>query len=422
MKVLVAQHFSPKVRRCPHGFSEEGNKCVKSNSVAKNVYCANGGNPADRCKEAIQVPLSPTCLDQKAKLVVDRCEKTITRSASFSCPEGYSLVHGKCSKEIDYDCSVTKHEIECETPTKPSKPLHGHVRSLYEAKDYAKSKYMAEKALSTPILPVCHKVPVVIPKTCQRTVSAEGTPFCAEGVYKGGSICEILEVSPPSMKCDGQSDARGDCFVEETSNPIRTCPAGYSSGHGETCVRVEFADSIYECPRNTVGERCATFHEKKCPGGNCERVLTERATVVCPEGYTKEERSLSHHQKESVVCLKTEFTDLVATCPKGAIQRGLECITLVDQQSRIEKRLFPAQEQCPTGYSDKGSKCEKDTLFPATPICPDGTLYDYRCAKNVPKSIRCPKGSVSEKGKCWVFEIAEPLTVDTVVGGHKRQH
>jgi len=322
--------------------------------------------------------------------------------------------------------------VKCEEPLKPSKKGFGHGHGLrnlgdddYDQnnkKESIKSKYSHKKQTPTPapfvpILPVCHKVPIVIPKTCTRQVTAEATPYCRVGKYKGGSICEELEVIPPTLKCDATEDEQG-CYILERSKPLRACPPGYSQGHDGECTKIEIADFIFFCPPNTEGPQCATYFEKICPHGGCEKVIFDKATPICPEWYVLTER-----EKGKDICVKETFVDKVEVCPKNAERANLSCVFFELPIVRKGIRELPPNVVCPPRYKDSGSHCTREEFAPAQPVCPDHARFDgVKCVAIVPKNRICPKGSVFEKNKCWVINKAEALTVDTVIEKPHKKH
>lgn len=398
--------FHRKISKCADGYIQKGKECEKILVVPKQISCANGKDPANNCKEKIPVPLTPFC-PPPMKLVHDQCEFIERLPASYTCPPDYHLKGTSCVKTIEYDCSITNHEVKCEEPPKPSKEGHGF--GLRELVEFKKPKIPAHPP-HIPILPVCHKVPILIPKTCTKEVTAEATPFCAVGVYKGGSICEVIQYKPPLLKCDAIEE-KGLCFVVEASNPIKECPPGYSGGIGMECTKIDTTPLMYFCPPNTDGPFCATYHEKICPHGGCEKILIVKPTLLCPEGYILKEGS-----KSAPVCVKPLFKDLVEYCPDRTEQHGLACLKFLQPIQKVETREIPLIVVCPPGYKNTGSQCLKDIFSPATPHCPpewqiDGAL----CVFVIHRNKVCPKGSVAEKGKCWVFNKTEALVVDTVV-------
>jgi len=264
-----------------------------------------------------------------------------------------------------------------------------------------------------------------------------------EGTLKGGNVCEVIVQEHPSVKCGGRSDASGNCFVEETSAPILHCPHGYSEGTQNSCARIEAADLIVECPHSTHGPNCATYQPKTCPPGGCERVVSEPATHICPEGFIKasthtkilEQGSHDTHSHKSGVkgkksggnhklvtmtkstCQKTEYAEHANRCPHGLKQvDDVTCASYVDFVVETKTHKLPAQHKCPPGYADKDHHCVHTTAVMASPICPaESFVQGNVCAHVVHMLQECPAGSISEKGTCWVFRAAEPLTVDTVV-------
>jgi len=331
----------------------------------------------------------------------------VRRPAFFTCPKTYKFISGECSKEIEYDCSTSSEEIECESRPKPGKehdfPHRKHY--VYGEKEAQKEKYL-NRDYDKVNHPICHKVPVVHQKTCKRVVTAEGIPYCKIGVYRGGKVCEILEKEFPQFKCKSIKGPHGTCFVEETSNPIRLCPLGYSIGHGEFCTRTFVKPVILQCPEHTFGPECAKKHHQVCPDGRCFRTLVHEPTFVCPCGFSKVE------EKHKLLCLKEEFADFEDYCPKGKRQDGLACFSSIPAKEELSSSSFEAVVFCPEHYADDGKLCVEQKFFAATPHCAhDFRLVDSRCVRVLHKLKRCHKGSIYEKGKCWIFEKTEPLSV-----------
>jgi len=200
---------------------------------------------------------------------------------------------------------------------------------------------------------------------------------------------------------------------------------------------------IMECPLGTSGANCATRHEKVCPEGGCQQVVSEAPTSICAEGFIKTTGPESAQEKDAdnakgfrnqkkgsnsggrsgnnqtkPTCTKTEFTEFANTCPHGTEQISpVSCASYFDLVAETKTRKVAPLVRCPEGYSDNGEKhCSLTTQFPATPTCSNGSQMEgTRCALLVPKNQACPKGAIEERGSCWVARTADPLMVATVV-------
>eukprot|EP01068_Selenidium_serpulae_P016514 Selendium_serpulae@DN6305_c0_g1_i11.p1 len=221
-----------------------------------------------------RLPPSRVVVHQDRRLT-SRCHL----SAVYSCPAGYELNGTTCSKSQSYDCSTTEHDIVCD---EPAVGKDAHLRSL--APEDLKAKYKTAEYGARHPLPVCHKVPRTVAKTCEKTITAQAEAYCANGLLRSGNRCEIINYSTPDQVCDATSGPNGECFVTETSAPIRSCPSGYTN-EGTRCVKVITSAPEWTCPSGTTGPNCVDFADKVCPGGEadrCETTISEPVRHICP--------------------------------------------------------------------------------------------------------------------------------------------
>eukprot|EP00923_Selenidium_pygospionis_P054389 GHVN01094772.1.p1 GENE.GHVN01094772.1~~GHVN01094772.1.p1 ORF type:complete len:228 (-),score=13.38 GHVN01094772.1:598-1281(-) len=212
-----------------------------------------------------------------------QCASTSHIPADYQCPVGYTASGSSCRNVVSYDCSTTEHDVVCEeTPTGKG----AHLRELAPAD--IKEKYNSAEYATRHNLPVCHKVPRTVLKTCEKSITAQGEAYCSQGTLKAGNRCEIVNYTAPDYVCNANSGSDGSCYVTETSTPLRSCPAGYVNS-GSKCSTKITTTPQWSCPRGTEGADCATYTTKSCSGagGSCTTSITERPVFVCPEGYAK---------------------------------------------------------------------------------------------------------------------------------------
>lgn len=394
-----------EVERCPQTYRRTGSWCQKDETVDKTVECVNGANPADNCAQTVPVPLTPVC--NVGKMWNGQCAQQRYTSASYQCPSEYQQQGSACIKTVAYDCSTTEHDVVCD---EPAVGKGSHLRQL--GPDYPKDKYHGAAYTNRHPLPVCHKVPRTVPKTCEKTITAQGEAYCSEGTLKAGNRCEVAFFTAPDTECSGKTGPNGECFVAETSAPLRSCPTGYLN-NGSRCTRTYTVAPVWSCPLGTEGPDCAVYSEKVCPNNECETTYIERAKFICPEEFAK--------VKLTGKCVKVSFADKVLRCPIGADERdGLTCAEYLKQVIEDFVRRIASQRICPEGYADNGTNCVRREVQPANFVCPRNAAQNGSgCAVVVPKISACPKGATLLKDKCWVVSTTEPLTVDTVVAGKK---
>eukprot|EP01068_Selenidium_serpulae_P013776 Selendium_serpulae@DN6006_c0_g1_i2.p1 len=416
--------YTHKISECPKGYSRAGHNCIRTESVQKTIYCPNGADVNNNCLVKVPVPPSPVC--KVGKLVNGQCYKPKRTPPSFTCPSGYTLERGStCIKVVNFDCSETHHDIECDqVPTGKAAANIRHRMLGVDAKGkYQTVNYSKRQPASVP-LPVCHKVPRTTPKQCEKTITAQAEHVCPAGSVYKGSFCESDEYFAPEYVCDAQTDGKGSCYVDESTAVIRSCPAGFTN-RGASCTRTETVAPSFFCPPGTEEPACATYVPKVCPrGGDCSNEHIEPPQVMCPDGYHMLQRVTQYHHGSTPTapCTKTVYADKVASCPAGSVQVSagdMTCATFVDKVQKSKDKRVAMQHLCPEGYAENQQRCARRVVRIAQIICPDDTQLDGNsCAKVVPQNSGCPKGAVADKGKCWAFSTVEPYMVDTVIGGH----
>eukprot|EP01068_Selenidium_serpulae_P017011 Selendium_serpulae@DN6340_c3_g1_i10.p1 len=273
--------YLDEVERCPDAYRRAGSWCSRVDRVEKTIECSNGQSPADNCAVKVDVPLTPVC--NVGKMWDGQCAQASFVPAVYSCPAGYDQQGTSCTKTLPYDCSTTEHDIVCD---EPAVGKEAHLRSL--APEDLKAKYKTVEYGNRHPLPVCHKVPRTVPKTCEKTITAQSEAYCADGVLRSGNRCEIATYTAPDQECKATSGPNGECYVTEISTPLRSCPEGYTN-EGTRCVKTLTTAPVWACPRGTDGPNCQSYKDKICPGGgqNCETTITEPAKFICPEGFKK---------------------------------------------------------------------------------------------------------------------------------------
>eukprot|EP01068_Selenidium_serpulae_P006121 Selendium_serpulae@DN4294_c0_g1_i1.p1 len=433
--------YANKQKQCPKGYSMQGKDCVRRERAPKMSMCANGGNPEEDCIVRIPVPPSPYCKIGKI-CTSGQCAKAKRLQPRYTCPQGYDLEHGsKCVKVVTYDCTKTHQDIECEGAavghiggkgTAPQGKYPSHIRHRMLNVD-SKGKYQNIHYSKLAPIPKCQKKAPVAPKTCEKVHTAQAEAYCDQGTFKG-TYCEIQEYFAPEYRCDAKSDAAGDCYVEERTPILYSCPAGYTKTGPEGCTRTIIEVPHFFCPPGTVEPNCATFRNKACPGGKCVNKFVEAPKLICPEGFhmVESQHHFQQHKKlgwkhghqavqthqDHPKCTKTVYVDKVAGCPRGTVEvEGMRCASFVDILFQKSDKKVAMQKICPQGFANEGGKCVKLVQLAAEPECPHGMMPEgFSCIKIIPQVAACPHGATSEKGACYAISRVTPIMIQDACG------
>lgn len=163
--------------------------------------------------------------------------------------------------------------------------------------------------------------------------------------------------------------------------PTVTCPKGYSV-NGKTCLKIEYADISYTCPRGTSLEQPATTTLLET-SPQCISFRQTLPNYVCPDGYT----TTRDKRCERV----TQFPARLE-CDPGANLVDQECKKIVH---------YDVSFACPRGSKLEGSRCVALSKEPLVPRCPDDRKLEFDRDRPVCKRIdtespliRCPPGYI----------------------------
>jgi len=173
----------------------------------------------------------------------------------------------------------------------------------------------------------------------------------------------------------------GSNEISESNKKVEElkCDDGYVK-KDDRCVKVEFLDVtyVYECPEN------AKLNSNSLTCKLITESIAAKNKKTCPSGY-----KLSGSK-----CTMTQTVPYTITevCFGGGVLQGGVC-KYFDAYGHLDYSHDPAKKKdCPTGYSDTGSKCGKTTSVNAT--------NNYSCSEGYELSgSNCIKTQVSDAKK-----------------------
>ncbi|KAK6588121.1 hypothetical protein RS030_71025 [Cryptosporidium xiaoi] len=341
IKCIHADH-SPYTLICPVGARLVADKCV----TYSDKICPNGN-----------------------------CERVYNEPAELVCPPGFSSSKPTLAASHSHqhsnpmEVSIQQVQTVQKILTYPTVTYQNNMIQQGHHHGHHHSHHHHHRNLASP--------------ECIKTISVPYILKCELPFILDGDKC----VDKTEKIC-----LQGDCKKQITVSPSYTCPPGFRNAHGiqtaissnkhgsgshhhmstpsAECVKTIFEEYNLACLSGFVllGDRCAAFTNKICPNGNCERLMSKPANMVCPPGYSRPQAE-SHH---------SHFNEVGAS--HGHHNHG----NLANQE--CTKQIYtPYDLSCPDNYTIIGDKCAIHTVK----VCPDGNCEQLI---RTPPTMECPPG------------------------------
>lgn len=452
---------------CDDGFVpwHSGNECVREVVAPKQINCALGFlASADGCKQSVESPAVGNC--GEGAFSKGKCRKSISARPLALCPKGFTKL------DDPFKCFRERHEqgmLTC--------PSSAHVLT---------PNRQCEKTLEISPQKTCPNAFHLIGDECIRDIVEVPTKTCVRGELHPSGKCQFVKsVGPSKLSCPNTAVYNAhsaQCEQTVEAPPQHTCPSQFvwdplldvctqrtrALGKGEKKKAVippvvQPVPAHISCPPDfafTVdGHACVGtkvfMPSAFCPppahavGTDCQEVIFEPATLLCPAGSTLEDQgcctqevvaptSICPHPyllSATGKCVHVETSNTVTKCPVG-LQQGLESGTCY-QAEQIEASL-----ECPpltvlskehsTGWPVCQGEEVSDPFFTCNihgmeldlsgPTCrgvhieapvlscpPTFTVEEGRCIKYdvTPKRAVCPAGYTISFDVC-IKEVSDP--------------
>ena len=368
---------------CPSGYTASGNYCYKYANQSSTTtyscpsgYTKSGSGSSTTCYKTTSASTSssytcPSGYTKSGSGSSTTCYKStpVTSNTTTSCPTGYSKSGSQCvktstanktysawgnptstyqtfTKESTYTNELSK-KVLVGTGTKAGK-------TIYTYSTYTRTSYYT-CATGTLSGTTCYSY---------ANPTSSTTTSCPSGYSKSGSTCYAYAnpTQSTSTSCpSGYSKNGSSCYlyVNPTTTTTTSCPSGYTKD-GSTCyTRVSKTTSSY-CPSGYTDN-----------GSNCKKTVsahisTSKDEYVCPSNY------ITTGTGKNTKCYQTRQSDSTYYCERdNATLVGKVCYFTVE--GKLEGY------SCPTGYSQNGTTCIKNTTDTQSPIW---TNTDYIFSKH----------------------------------------
>lgn len=258
--------------QCPQGFKSLNGQCIKKTTKKAVLSCPDGftKNESGMCINKKTVEFVWRC--PKGYLETDngKCVQTVAKNYSWSCPEGaINLNNGMCQTALEkpwnYSCSQENYQLN-DTKTHCEKVEVG-VKS-YSCDTNEITKISDEIRLDG--------------EKCIRLTLNPAQYGCPSGFkLQTDGQCERLTVSTINVQCpENFSLIDGQCVNELTVDTIKSCKSGLhpSDNQCETIVATAATcnDGDCACPSGSVLNKATAY---------CERVITDKFVLSCPENF-----------------------------------------------------------------------------------------------------------------------------------------
>uniref|UniRef100_A0A0G4HUK9 Oocyst wall protein n=1 Tax=Chromera velia CCMP2878 TaxID=1169474 RepID=A0A0G4HUK9_9ALVE len=296
-----------KLSVCPPGWEMTSQGCTRETTVDYEMTCPKGGvleitakgealckmpprPPAS--KKGVYTPTEPevylankACpkgyLPSGGSKKAGACLRTEVQSASYECPEGFSMKGKECVQIIQ----------------------HAPIPSCPPGTMMNPATNECEQRLTHPPSIVCEDgwVPVTDSNLCARTEIQAPLTGCPPNFVFDGKLdrCQGVESFPPTPVCPGQYEMSSDgiCYGRIIAPSIQICPPKYE----RTETGCEYNEQVPPVPL------CPQGYALKF-GTTCEREISDKPGRICPAGY---------QLVSETICAVTEQTDARYACPPG---------------------------------------------------------------------------------------------------------
>ncbi|CAD98498.1 CpCOWP1 [Cryptosporidium parvum] len=438
-------------------------KCIHADHAPYNLICPVGSRlVADKC------------VTYSDKICPNgNCERIYNEPAELVCPPGFSS-----SKPIQPISHSHINHPNVSVPVQPQTINQPQVIQQRQVNYQPQVIHQTQEILTTYPTPVYqtgtiyqghhhhhhhHHRNLASPE-CIKTISVPYILKCESPFILDGDKC----IEKTEKIC-----LQGDCRKQVVVPPTLSCPQGYRNANGiqtaisskhtagthhystpsAECVRTIFEEYSLVCSSGFVllGDRCALFTNKICPNGNCERLISKPANMVCPPGFTRPQSN--HHSDHAghghghgnqllQECTKQIYTPYDLSCPDNYSIIGDKCAihtVKVCPDGNCEQLIrSPPTMECPPGYyrpqagvairshghkASGASQCMRNVYEPYALQCPDGfRLLGDMCQQStakvcpnnncerisyIPPILSCPQNFERSGQRCIANEYAD---------------
>eukprot|EP00922_Rhytidocystis_sp_ex-Travisia-forbesii_P024212 GHVS01035569.1.p1 GENE.GHVS01035569.1~~GHVS01035569.1.p1 ORF type:complete len:936 (+),score=75.25 GHVS01035569.1:213-3020(+) len=412
--------FADPRTECPIDSSPQGTGCRTASYHMPEPECPEGqfDETLNQCVKLRTKPAEYSCPDGYQKSVGDhrQCKKSVLDTVQHYCKEG-SLKRSMCSNSVDKICEGGLCERKVAVLAEMQCPDGYHISTGQQEAGGSHGE-------------------------CVMDETAVATYVCAEGELVDGMKC--AKYAPkvcPGGNCERvvRSGVKHSCldgFKIETAAHSRRI---FSSTPDESpkCVKSVSEPAEMVCSKELsvlVGSKCVKYVEKKCPGGQCQKVVHKPISYQCPEGYTEQRdydahgnraRLIQRHdsmkdknqkyrsQAMQIKCVSRDFAEFELFCSKGEMSDNKRCAKYFNKacpDNRCEITLSARPEyHCVEGFTRRhGGLCEGSTYADPVYKCHKGAGNGKKCKKITPPMYTCPRGSSRSGGKCVAKRVQKP--------------
>ncbi len=462
---------------------KEETETVKDSSNVSASQVSNDSNKKSSNGSSSSVnstSSSGSVSENNSKTTLYELSRVIQDNATYSCPDGFTLVGASCYSNIKlYKAkAVPKYQVI------PSKKINASYHKDEVEKVYADPIVQTSAAsLScssgyTLVGQVCQKTVAPTVKTstsyqCPENTTLSGTKCvktasliqksatykCSSGTLTNDNRCKVTSSVSVRCKKGTYDSSKKQCYVTKNATKVYTNwrsigVTSYSSKLKETDYETRRYEYIgvnaygnysyrvytrsftggYSCSSGTYAGngKChvysSSYLENYCKSGytlnskgtKCVKYtkasVKTKASTSCPSGYTKSGDKCVRYINATPVVQK------VSTCPSGYEKTSdNKCMIAKKPVTKEGKTVY----SCPSGYEKLGdgsyTKCVKKNVTPGYYYCTDesATLNDKKCitpSQTEFLGYNCPKGYELSGNYCYMYTDSEKVKATKVPG------
>lgn len=402
---------------------DEYQSCVKKGKetlVDPIMGCENGFSLiGGKCIKELSSPSSPRCADGAFNASSGKCEKTIVFSQSSECPSGYSDIgNNQCSKTItisqEPQCPVgvfNSTTKKCETTTTVSK-----IEQCPNGYTNNGAGKCSLTNTATPSISCSSGSFNASTKKCETTTYAAKVASCPTGSADNGSgMCVTKDYQDKQPTCAaGYTYTNGSCQKNQYYTPNSSCPSGYQPDGNGGCVKYAFIDKVPNCSAGSYFQDgvCKTDPIYQSGSASCQYDYATKSggtSLVYHINKPAQNQTWTQAPTNNITYYNQQFTismkDNGATCQ--LLKSGNFGGAIIAD--------IPITLVCPSGYSQSGAQCVKPgTVSNPIWVCPSGYTADGSQCKKVldytsSMILSCPTGTLT--GSQCVVTSTQPPTM-----------